>query len=120
VVIASASNTGNRILDNSISSNGLLGIDLGNNGVTTNDPRDPDTDANNPQNFPKLTSATRSADGETLIGELNVKTNRFGKVSFNFITVEDVTAGEAVTATATAFSTKETSEFSAPRTVSSS
>jgi hypothetical protein len=60
------------------------------------------------------------AEGETLIGELNVKTNRFSKVSFNFITVEDVTAGEAVTATATAFSTKETSEFSAPRTVSSS
>jgi hypothetical protein len=43
-----------------------------------------------------------------------VSNDRFGKVSFSFITVEDVTA------TATAFSTKETSEFSAPRTVSSS
>src|SRR5215210_4995677 len=42
VVIGSvpfSSNTGNRILDNSISSNGLLGIDLGNDGVTDNDPK---------------------------------------------------------------------------------
>jgi hypothetical protein len=145
VVIGSvpfASNTGNRILDNAIASNGLLGIDLGNDGVTPNDGKDPDTGANNLQNFPVLSSAVRSSDGyttirgtlnsrpnkaftiqffnpsaagaegEILLGELNVKTNRKGKASFTFITTEDVAVGDAVTATATNLSTGDTSEFS--------
>ena len=51
------------------------------------------------------------------MGELNVKTGRKGTVSFKVITTEDVTAGEAVTATATAFATNDTSEFSAAKTV---
>jgi len=57
--------TGNRILNNSIHTNGELGIDLmgGNedmNGVTKNDGRakDRDTGANNLQNFPVISSAT--------------------------------------------------------------
>ena len=150
------SGTGNSILDNSISSNGGLGINLvgGNqdaNDVTANDPKDPDTGANNLQNYPVISSAVRSSDGTTTIkgslnsrprrvftiqffsnpsvfdpegedflGELNVRTNRFGKASFSFITIEDVAVGEAVTATATAFATGDTSEFSAARTVSQS
>jgi len=121
---------------------------LGNDGVTDNDPKDPDTGANNLQNFPVLSSATRSSDGTTTIlgklnstprkvftiqffsnpsaagaegekflGELNVKTGRKGTVSFKFITTKEVAVGEVVTATATAFSTNDTSEFSAAETV---
>jgi len=61
-------------------------------------------------------SAT-DAEGKVLLGELNVRTDRFGKASFNFITTENVAANEAVTATATAFATGDTSVFSAARTV---
>jgi trimeric autotransporter adhesin len=143
--------TGNSILSNSIFSNEGLGIELNNDGVTPNDGKDGDTGPNNLQNFPVLSSATRSSAGHTTIvgslkstpkkvftiqffsspqadpsgfgegkeflGELNVRTGRRGTVSFRFITLEDVAAGEVVTATATAFSTGDTSEFSAVRTV---
>ena len=50
--------TGNSIRENSIYENGNLGIDLNGNGVTANDGLgDPDTGANNLQNFPLLRSA---------------------------------------------------------------
>jgi hypothetical protein len=63
---------GNQILSNSIYENGEQGIDLGNDGVTQNDPGDVDSGANGLQNFPRLLSATRdSATGDTTIsGEL--------------------------------------------------
>src|SRR5262249_38218093 len=48
----------NRVLGNSIFGNTLgLGIDLGNDGVTQNDPQDPDIGPNLRQNFPTLTQA---------------------------------------------------------------
>jgi hypothetical protein len=45
------------IIDNSIWSNALLGIDLGDPGVTANDEKDFDAGANQQQNFPVLVSA---------------------------------------------------------------
>jgi hypothetical protein len=51
----------NTIRDNSIHSNALLGIELGGNGVTPNDPGDADTGANGLQNYPVLLLATASA-----------------------------------------------------------
>jgi hypothetical protein len=54
------------ILSNSIHSNAGLGIDLGDNGVTLNDNKDPDTGANMLQNYPVLQSAEEDS-GQTII-----------------------------------------------------
>jgi len=69
--VAIVSGTGNRILSNSIFSNGGLGIDLGNDGVTLNDPNDVDTGANNLQNFPVIASVTTTSTSVTIHGLLN-------------------------------------------------
>ena len=73
VAISSSQDTGNNVLSNSIFSNGGLGIDLGPNGVTNNDPDDTDTGANNLQNFPVITSVTRvpMTNGTFIFGTLN-------------------------------------------------
>ena len=63
--------TGNRLVRNSIFSNGLIGIDLGSNGVTANDTGDGDTGANNLQNFPILTSVTPNGSQTSIQGTLN-------------------------------------------------
>lgn len=115
--ISSNTGTGHRIEGNSISSNGLLGIDLGNDDVTDNDPKDILGKLNSTPRkvftiqFFSNPSAT-GAEGETFLGELNVRTGRKGTVSFKFITTKEVAAGEAVSATATAFSTNDTSASS--------
>src|SRR5690606_20708180 len=54
--------TGVTITRNSIAGNAGLGIDLGDDGLTPNDPLDADAGANNLQNYPEITSATRSPD----------------------------------------------------------
>jgi len=63
----------NPILLNSIFRNTELGIDLGGDGVTPNDPGDPDAGANNLQNFPVITRITQdAAAGTTKVeGRLN-------------------------------------------------
>src|SRR5262249_3108124 len=72
-----ADGTGNTILGNAIFSNFLLGIDLnsqadrGGDGVTPNDPGDPDAGTNNLQNFPLLSSAKADANNTTVAGSLN-------------------------------------------------
>ena len=68
VVISSG--TGNRILSNSIFSNGPLGIDLSGGG-REQDPKDPDTGANNKQNFPVITSAQTFATFTSINGTLD-------------------------------------------------
>lgn len=62
---SSDTSSGNRVSDNSIHDNGGLGIDLGSDGVTANDPGDADVGPNNLQNFPVLTSAV--SDGITTL-----------------------------------------------------
>ena len=54
--IAFSAGTGNAILGNSIHSNTGLGIDLGEDGVTPNDPLDGDAGPNDLLNFPEITS----------------------------------------------------------------
>lgn len=59
------------ISSNRIHSNGGLGIDLGNDGVTPNDPGDADTGANNLQNFPVLTAFATAGGTTHISGTLN-------------------------------------------------
>ncbi|MDB5320647.1 MAG: hypothetical protein JWN40_2278 [Phycisphaerales bacterium] len=61
----------NAIRGDNIYLNGRLGIDLGDDGVTMNDPQDPDVGPNNFQNFPVLTSVTLSGSTATISGTLN-------------------------------------------------
>jgi len=139
---------GNRILRDSIFSNGAQGIDLEDDGRTTNDAGDPDEGANHLQNFPVLSSAktvsgkttikgtlnsnpneiykvqffynpSGTNEGKTFIGQQSVTTNGSGNVSFAFSPSNAVAVGKTITATATKDFTGETSEFSAPRTVTS-
>ena len=140
-----SSTTGNRILSNSIFSNGGQGIDLGYVGPTANDPGDTDTGPNGLQNKPVLSSA-RNADGKTtvrgklnsspnrtfkvqffsnpsgtdegkvFIGQKSVTTDGSGNATFAFSPAQKVALGRTITATATSPG-GSTSEFSAARTV---
>jgi hypothetical protein len=83
---------GIRILNNSIFSNGNLGIDLDggdpldsnpDDGVTANDRKDRDTGPNNLQNFPRLASATTADPGITTIkGTLNSRPRKTFLIQF--------------------------------------
>ncbi len=132
------SGVNNAILSNSIRSNIGQGIDLGPNGVTANDLCDPDTGANNLQNFPVLASASTTSiqgtlnstanitftiqffsntscdpsgngEGQTFIGSMMVTTNASCNASFTFPAA--LSPGQVITATATDPS-NNTSEFS--------
>ncbi len=61
----------NSILGNSIFGNRLLGIDLGNIGVTPNDDQDPDLGANRLQNYPVLLAASNNGTSIRVTGYLN-------------------------------------------------
>jgi hypothetical protein len=130
VFVTEATSTGNAISRNSIFSNGDLGIDLNNDGVTPNDSLDVDSGANDLQNKPSLGSAKTvsgtttikgtlsSAPGKTykiefysnpsgdnegrkFIGQKTVSTASDGKAAFTFTPATAVSVGRTVTATAT-------------------
>jgi hypothetical protein len=139
--------TGVDILQNSIFSNALLGIDLGGDGPTPNDggtADDSDTGPNGLQNTPLLKSAITSGGSTTIKGVLDSKPNAAFTVQFfsnpaggeegeKFIGKQKLppdpdgrvsfsfTPAHAVsggqTITATATGAEGTSEFSAPTTV---
>jgi hypothetical protein len=67
---------------NAIFSNGLLGIDLGGDGVTPNDPGDSDFGYNNFQNFPVITSVTGDSSETTIAGTLNSTPNTTFTINF--------------------------------------
>ncbi|MBI3461499.1 MAG: choice-of-anchor D domain-containing protein, partial [Planctomycetes bacterium] len=82
VTVASAASTGNSIQGNAIFSNGGLGIDLGNDGVTPNDPGDADSGPNNLQNAPQLAAASIAGSESTITGTLNSAANAQFTIEF--------------------------------------
>jgi parallel beta-helix repeat protein len=86
VVLVSTAGAGNQIRANSIHSNGtptnFIGIDLNADGITTNDTDDPDTGANNLQNFPVITDAASYAAGTVISGILNSTANTSFDIDF--------------------------------------
>lgn len=137
---------GNAIRGNAIFSNGGLGIDLGEDGPTANDPLDVDSGANQLQNHPVVefagsdgaTTAIRgdfhgtpnasltldifadssrgNGQGERFLGSATVTTDNSGNANFILSLPVATVAGEWITATATD-SDGNTSEFSADRLV---
>jgi YVTN family beta-propeller protein len=81
LVVVNATSVGNAILGNSISGN-LIGIDLGNDGVTANDANDVDSGPNNLQNFPVLTSAVLAGSTLTVAGTLNGAASTLFRLEF--------------------------------------
>jgi len=74
--------TGLTIKENSIFSNGGLGIDLTEDGVTPNDPGDTDTGVNGLQNFPVITSVVESNGSVEIVGTLDSLPNADYHVEF--------------------------------------
>jgi hypothetical protein len=91
IEFTSGTSTGIAILGNSIFDNGGLGIELGNNGVTVNDPGDGDAGANNLQNFPVLTSVVMSGTQANISGSLNSTPNTNFRIEFFSNTAQDGT-----------------------------
>src|SRR5262249_52608602 len=75
VALATSAGTGNAILGNVIIANKGLGIDLGDDGVTLNDPDDSDTGPNNLQNFPELSDVHSISGITTISGKLTGPSN---------------------------------------------
>jgi len=65
-----------------IFANGLLGIDLGDDGPTANDPGDGDIGHNNNQNYPVLGSAVSDGVSTTITGSLDSAPNAPFLISF--------------------------------------
>ncbi len=77
------SGSGNSFRQNEVYSNGLLGIDIGPEGVTLNDPPpDGDIGANGLQNFPAITTATNTGGNIVITGSLASSPNTFFAVEF--------------------------------------
>ncbi|HEX8148633.1 MAG TPA: Calx-beta domain-containing protein [Pyrinomonadaceae bacterium] len=86
VSVGAAGGTANRVLSNSIHTNGTtaqhLGIDLDADGVSPNDPGDLDAGANNLQNFPLINSAASDGATTNVNGALNSKASTVYRVEF--------------------------------------
>uniref|UniRef100_UPI0035644A97 DUF4347 domain-containing protein n=1 Tax=Novipirellula sp. TaxID=2795430 RepID=UPI0035644A97 len=85
-ILLQGTSTGIAILGNSIHSHAGLGIDLGDNGVTTNDGQfsdtpDQDTGANNLQNFPVLSSIT-AGPTPAVFGSIKSTPSRTFRIEF--------------------------------------
>jgi hypothetical protein len=79
VLSTAANSTGNVWSGNLFLTNSALGVDLGPNGVTTNDSDDVDAGANGLQNFPQLTAAYPFEGGLRVEGMLDVPAAAFNQ-----------------------------------------
>ena len=72
----------NQIVGNSIHSNGGLGIDLNDDGVTANDTGDTDVGPHGLRNYPVLSAASLSSDAASISFSLHGSRNSFNTVEF--------------------------------------
>ncbi|MDA1053413.1 MAG: Ig-like domain-containing protein [Planctomycetota bacterium] len=90
VAASTLGGVGNTIVGNAIHSNGDLGIDLNDDGVSSNDAGDVDTGANNLQNFPVIDYANSDGVGSiNLIGSLNSNASTNYRIEFFASTTAD-------------------------------
>ena len=82
VTVTASGSFGNTIWENSTHSNGGLGIDLNDDGVTANDSGDTDSGPNFLQNFPTLTAFATRSDAASARFTLDVTANRRYIVDF--------------------------------------
>lgn len=75
ILDADIQGTGTHVVGNSIFSNAVLGINIGDDGVTPNDPGDGDAGPNNVQNFPVLSTAASGGGFTVVQGTLNSTAN---------------------------------------------
>jgi|RhiMetdeSRZDD1v2_1073273.scaffolds.fasta_scaffold06186_7 IPT/TIG domain-containing protein/S-layer family protein len=71
VYTSSGTLSGNTIRGNAIFGNSTVGIDLGNNGLTVDDPGDGDEGANGLQNYPIIGAVTPGSSSTNIQGTLN-------------------------------------------------
>jgi uncharacterized repeat protein (TIGR01451 family) len=81
-VLLAGAGTGTVLSANSIFANQDIGIDLGNDGVTANDPGDADAGPNNLQNYPVLTGVSTNGDNTSIQGTLNSTPGTAFKLEF--------------------------------------
>src|SRR5262249_26187259 len=93
------SGNGHTVANNSIYSNGGIGIDLNGDGVTANDAKDVDTGPNNLQNKPTLTSPTFNGLTASVTTNLNSTPNHTFRITFYANTTCDQNEGRNVIAT---------------------
>lgn len=72
----------NAIANNSIFGNGSLGIDLGDDGMSANDPQDEDSGPNHLQNFPEIQVAAANDTSTHLAGVLESIANAAFQIEF--------------------------------------
>jgi uncharacterized repeat protein (TIGR01451 family) len=82
VAIVTSSTTNHVVRGNRIFSNGGLGIDLADNGVSANDAGDTDTGPNGLQNFPFVTAATNSTTNTIILGTLSSRASTSYTIDF--------------------------------------
>lgn len=141
VLLTATAGGSNRIRANAIFSNAVMGIDLRGDGMTPNDLGDLDSGPNTLQNFPVITSATRTVvrgtintlpnrtiiidvflgitcdpsgngEGAGYSGQVTVTTNASGNASFTYLPPSPFPLDRIVTVTATETFSANTSEFS--------
>jgi large repetitive protein len=131
----------NEIRGNSISNNGGLGIDLGGDGITANDPGDTDGQSNEQQNYPVLSTSqsnttltisldsqpntlfnvdlyrndrcdpSRYGEGQQYLNTIQMTTDGFGQANIDINLDGMVSQGDRIASTATD-PDGNTSEFS--------
>ena len=86
--------SGNRLLSNSIYSNGICGIALGAGGPVPNDLNDGDTGPNSLQNYPIITGASIANGQATINGTLNSTPNAQFTIQFFADSLSFTTPGQ--------------------------